>query len=432
MGKKCVCLLRQSWRWRMRPLPPVAVSSRSATPRPRASRPARRHADRRAAHGRGARSEWRAAAGSSRSRPGIRFVQRGIPGVTTAGRRSPSSTGSRVPEWQWTHRTPTRVPSCVSTAASSITIAVIDTGADTSVRHTRREEPDHLQRRHRARPPCTTASATARSSRRSPPAPYADPTGMTGFGGNAHLMIVQANRGGANFTDIDEAGAIIWAVDNHANIINLSLGGSQTSDVERTQSTTRRRTTCSSSPRRGTRGSRATRRRIRQRCSARTGSSSAPRPQPARGAVLDDRRVRRSARSRRQCPGRARRRDPQQLLLADLDAGRNRQLRRRQRHVLRRARGGRRRGARLGREPVARRRGSRRDDRGDRLQPGALDARPRVRQPERRGRGRPRRRRAWRRRWPRLRCFPKPVTAKKAKPRAITKTPKAKPRRARR
>jgi subtilisin family serine protease len=46
-------------------------------------------------------------------------------------------------------------------------------------------------------------------------------------------MIVQANRGGTGFSDLDEANAIVYAVDHGAKIINLSLGGAQTSLVER-------------------------------------------------------------------------------------------------------------------------------------------------------------------------------------------------------
>jgi subtilisin family serine protease len=60
-----------------------------------------------------------------------------------------------------------------------------------------------------------------------------DPMGMLGFGGQAQLMIVQANRTGTDFSDVDEANAITYAVDHGANIINLSLGGPQTSLVEK-------------------------------------------------------------------------------------------------------------------------------------------------------------------------------------------------------
>ena len=167
-----------------------------------------------------------------RSRPGIRFVQRAHSRRDNGGPTVLTSTALAVPEWQWTAAHADLVPSWVSAAASSITIAVIDTGADTSVPTLAAKSPVTYN--------IVTGSAAVHDSvghgtfvASLAAGAYTDPTGMAGFGGNAHLMIVQANRSGANFTDIDEAGAITWAVDNHANIINLSLGGSQTSDIER-------------------------------------------------------------------------------------------------------------------------------------------------------------------------------------------------------
>ena len=57
--------------------------------------------------------------------------------------------------------------------------------------------------------------------------------GIAGFGGDAQLMIVKAGSGDGSFTDLDEASAIVYAVDHGARIINLSLGGPSTSNTEK-------------------------------------------------------------------------------------------------------------------------------------------------------------------------------------------------------
>jgi subtilisin family serine protease len=168
-----------------------------------------------------------------RARPGVRFVQRAVARTQTGSVSAPLTTGgAAVPEWQWTATHADLVPSWVQEAAHNVTIAVIDTGADVLAPTLAAKSP-------------ATWSATAGTTAVHDAVGHgtfvasiaaggtADPTGMTGFGGQARLMIVQANRGAASFTDIDEANAITYAVDHGANIVNLSLGGTQTSITER-------------------------------------------------------------------------------------------------------------------------------------------------------------------------------------------------------
>ena len=168
-----------------------------------------------------------------RTRPGIRFVQRTVARTDTGSVSAPLTTGGvSVPEWQWTATHADLVPSWVQDAAHNITIAVVDTGADVLVPTLAAKQPvtwnvaSGTSTVHDAIGHGTFVASLAAGG-------GSDPAGMLGFGGQAQLMIVQANRGGASFSDIDEANAIIYAVDHGANIINLSLGGTQTSITER-------------------------------------------------------------------------------------------------------------------------------------------------------------------------------------------------------
>ena len=56
--------------------------------------------------------------------------------------------------------------------------------------------------------------------------------GIAGFGGDAQLLMVKAVGADGSFSDVDEAAAIVYAVDHGAKIINLSLGGVGTSALE--------------------------------------------------------------------------------------------------------------------------------------------------------------------------------------------------------
>jgi subtilisin family serine protease len=167
-----------------------------------------------------------------RARPGIRYAQRVVTRVQADAPAIPFAAGLSVPEWQWTAVHADLVPAWVQQAARSITIAVIDTGADVLAPSLAAKGPvtwnvaNDVSTVHDGVGHGTFVASLAAGA-------ISDSSGMLGFGGEARLMIVQANRGGIGFTDIDESNAITWAVDHGANIINLSLGGAQTSLVER-------------------------------------------------------------------------------------------------------------------------------------------------------------------------------------------------------
>jgi len=160
-----------------------------------------------------------------RARPGLRFVEHvrirrhaGAPPVPA--------------EWQWTATHADLVPSWVLAAAAGKTIAIVDTGADLTAPTLAAKNPVAFD--------VVTGSADVHDvvghgtfvASIAGGAPD-ELGGMTGFGGEAQLMVVEANRGTRGFFDVDEAHAIVWAVDHGANIINLSIGGPETSTVER-------------------------------------------------------------------------------------------------------------------------------------------------------------------------------------------------------
>jgi subtilisin family serine protease len=172
------------------------------------------------------------AARALRARPGIRYVQRVVPRAETGGPILPAATSITAREWQWTAMHVDQVPLSVLQQAAGVTIAVIDTGADVTVPSIAEKHPTTFN--------VVTGTPLVQDSvghgtfvASLAGGAISDPAGMTGLGGDAQLMIVQANRGGTGFSDADEASAITWAVDHGARIVNLSLGGNQTSLVER-------------------------------------------------------------------------------------------------------------------------------------------------------------------------------------------------------
>jgi subtilisin family serine protease len=163
------------------------------------------------------------------------------PGITrveqTATRRStaePSLAASPEAAFQWqygaTHAD--LVPDAVTHATAGITLAVIDTGADLAAPDLAAKAPLVYNVRTRSTAVSDSnghgtfvASLAAGSS--------SNGDGIAGSSGDARLMIIEAADRQGSFTDIDEAAAIVYAVDHGARIINLSLGGPTTSSTER-------------------------------------------------------------------------------------------------------------------------------------------------------------------------------------------------------
>jgi subtilisin family serine protease len=170
-------------------------------------------------------------AAALRRRPGIVSVRPAVSRLKL-GEPGLDASGGTPPEWQFTATRAQLVPEWVERAASSITIAVVDTGADLGAPDLAAKAPlTHNAATGRAAVDDADGHGTFVASIAAGSSTNGD--GIAGFGGEARLMVVQANRGGTTFTDVDEAAAIVWAVDHGARIINLSIGGPQTSDVER-------------------------------------------------------------------------------------------------------------------------------------------------------------------------------------------------------
>jgi subtilisin family serine protease len=168
-------------------------------------------------------------------RPGITFVQRAAARHENVLREPAlaDALGKTIPwEWQWSVAREDAVPDTVLRAASAITIAIVDTGADLNAPDLRVKSPLTFNERTGTADVRDTVghgtfvAALAAGS-------ITNDDGIAGFGGDAKLLIVKAGSGDGSFTDLDEATAIAYAVDHGARIVNLSLGGSTTSTTER-------------------------------------------------------------------------------------------------------------------------------------------------------------------------------------------------------
>jgi subtilisin family serine protease len=135
-------------------------------------------------------------------------------------------------EWQWDAARIGEVPDWALRAAGRVKIAVIDSGADLRAPDVADKAPatwSVLSRSHRVADELghgTFVSSLAAGS-------VDDGVGIAGFGGDAQLLVIQAIDRNGYITDVDEAAAIVYAVRHGAKIINLSIGGSQTSPIEK-------------------------------------------------------------------------------------------------------------------------------------------------------------------------------------------------------
>jgi len=165
--------------------------------------------------------------------PGIRFVQR------VRERTSQTEPGlqavlgkSSAWEWQFAAAHEDTVPDYVLRAASAVTIAVVDTGADLAAPDLAVKNPVAFGQRgansdvRDSAGHGTFVAALAAGS-------VTNGEGIAGFGGDARLMIVKAGAGDGSLTDADEAAAIAYAVEHGARIINLSFGGTSTTATEK-------------------------------------------------------------------------------------------------------------------------------------------------------------------------------------------------------
>jgi subtilisin family serine protease len=167
---------------------------------------------------------------TSRSLNGRRRVLRRVLSVDEPA-LAPTYQAGVAWEWQWDAARMNQVPDAALHAAAGVTIAVIDSGADLRAPDLGDKHPRAWSVLHRSgnvRDVLGHGTFVASLAAGS----VDNGVGVSGFGGDAKLLVLQAIDSDGYITDVDEAAAIVYAVKHGARIINLSIGGSQTSRVE--------------------------------------------------------------------------------------------------------------------------------------------------------------------------------------------------------
>jgi subtilisin family serine protease len=134
-------------------------------------------------------------------------------------------------EWQYAATRENVVPASVQQAAAAITVAVLDTGADVSAPDLAAKTPATWSVRSNS-PNVTDNQGHGTFVSSLAAGSTTNAEGIAGFGGDAKLLAVQAAAADGSITDVDEAAAIVYAVDHGAKIINMSFGGPTTSTTE--------------------------------------------------------------------------------------------------------------------------------------------------------------------------------------------------------
>ncbi|MGH3129971.1 MAG: S8 family peptidase, partial [Gaiellaceae bacterium] len=164
--------------------------------------------------------------------PGIAYVERlELRGaaVEPALRLSPFQPGAL--EWQYAATRADSVPAWALRAASAVTIAVIDTGADLTAPDLAAKSPAaHDVNTHAADVEDTNGHGTFVASLAA--GSVTNDEGIAGFGGDSRLLVIKAGGPSGTISDLDEANAIVYAVDHGARVVNLSFGGPATSATE--------------------------------------------------------------------------------------------------------------------------------------------------------------------------------------------------------